>query len=184
MFEGAWVSVPIGPTSASGTQYAIVLSTTDPELYLVGGATTDAYTGGQPLVNSGAGWSTSGSFVEFAFKTYVLNALAVTFRCASALRTGKGVVVRWRTAWEVETPGFNVYRQISGKRLKLNRHLIPARSSLSGAAYSYRDRRAPRALPPLLAAGRRPGRLTHVAGADPGYERPGALAAATASASR
>ena len=53
--------------------------------------------------------------------------------------------MRWRTASEFDTLGFNVFRQVRGKRVKLNRRLIPARNSLVGRAYSYRDRRAPRA---------------------------------------
>jgi subtilisin-like proprotein convertase family protein len=77
--------------------------------------------------------------------TITTEALAVTFLGSSATSTRAGVVVRWRTGSEVETLGFNVYRQVRGTRVKLNRRLIPARNSVSGARYSYRDRRAPRA---------------------------------------
>ena len=69
--------------------------------------------------------------------------LAATFAGASASRTGRGVLVRWRTASEAETLGFNVYRQVRGERVKLNRHLLPARGSIGGASYSYVDRKAP-----------------------------------------
>ena len=69
--------------------------------------------------------------------------LAVTVSSFSAHRAGRGVLVRWRTASEAETLGFNVFRQVHGKRVRLNRHLLPARGSISGGSYSYVDRRAP-----------------------------------------
>jgi hypothetical protein len=51
--------------------------------------------------------------------------------------------VSWRAAAQVDTLAFNVYRQVEGKRVKLNRSVIPARSSIAAATYSYLDRRAP-----------------------------------------
>jgi hypothetical protein len=63
----------------------------------------------------------------------------------AATRSNRGVLVSWRTAAQVDTLAFNVYRQVEGKRVKLNRSVIPARSSISAATYSYLDRRAPRA---------------------------------------
>jgi CHRD domain len=77
---------------------------------------------------------------------------AVQLRSAIASRTSRGVLVRWRTATETQTLGFNVYRlqrgrlyrQQLGKLVKLNRTLI---RSLGGAArghaYSLLDRNAP-----------------------------------------
>ena len=70
------------------------------------------------------------------------SALAVTFRSATATRTAKGVVVRWRTASEVDTLGFNVYREVNGKRFRVNPKLIAANGR---GGYSYLDRKAPRA---------------------------------------
>jgi hypothetical protein len=70
--------------------------------------------------------------------------LAVTVYSFSAHRAGKGVLVRWRTGTEENELGFNVYRQSQGKRVKLNRRLVPALGGLGGFSYSYRDRRAPR----------------------------------------
>ena len=66
---------------------------------------------------------------------------AATFRSASAVRTGHAVVVRWKTASEVDTLGFNVYRLVNGKRVHANKHLILAH----GGAYSFVDRKAPSA---------------------------------------
>jgi len=74
--------------------------------------------------------------------------LAVTLTSFKAARSHQGVVVRWRTGSEVDTLGFNVYRQRNGHRVRVNRRLIPAlsvtRGGISGGAYSYVDRRAPR----------------------------------------
>jgi hypothetical protein len=69
---------------------------------------------------------------------------AATFTSMSAKRTARGVVVRWRTASEIDTLGFLVYRQVEGKRIRVTRTLIPAKSAASGSAYSYLDRRAPK----------------------------------------
>jgi hypothetical protein len=69
--------------------------------------------------------------------------LAVTIATVSARRSPGGVTVRWRTGTEVDTLGFNVYRQVRGKRVRLNRGLLPALGGLGGSSYSYRDRRAP-----------------------------------------
>jgi hypothetical protein len=70
--------------------------------------------------------------------------LAVQLQSFTARRSGKNVVLRWRTASEVNTLGYNVYRQAGAKRVKLNRSLIPAASliggSMSSHAYSFRTR--------------------------------------------
>jgi hypothetical protein len=67
---------------------------------------------------------------------------AVTFRSFTAVRTRKGVLLRWRTAAEVETLGFNVYRGSRGSH-RLNRHLIASRGQVAGSTYSFLDRQAP-----------------------------------------
>jgi hypothetical protein len=73
---------------------------------------------------------------------------AVSLSSFRAVRSHKGVVVRWHTASEVDTLGFNVFRARNGRRVRLNRRLIPAlsvtRGGVSGGAYSYVDRHAPR----------------------------------------
>lgn len=71
---------------------------------------------------------------------------AVALRTASATRTRAGVLVRWRTASETQTLGFNVYRLQHGTLVKLNRALIPSvfGGTAMGHAYSWLDRRAPR----------------------------------------
>src|SRR5262249_19886723 len=70
--------------------------------------------------------------------------LAVTLYSFKAVRSHRGVVVRWHTGTEVEALGFNVYRLNGGKRVRLNRRLLPALGSVAGSSYSFLDRRAPR----------------------------------------
>jgi glycosyl hydrolase family 99 len=71
---------------------------------------------------------------------------AVAYGPAGASRTRAGVRVSWRTASENRLLGFNLYREQGGKRLRLNRAVIP--SAFGGGtvarSYSWLDRRAPR----------------------------------------
>ena len=69
---------------------------------------------------------------------------AVTFRSVTAKRTEGGAVVRWRTASEADTLGFHVYRALNGMRVRVTSTLVRAMGAVSGGAYSYSDRRAPR----------------------------------------
>jgi hypothetical protein len=68
-------------------------------------------------------------------------AASVSFRGLSAVRMGHGVLVRWRAAADIETLGFNVYREVKGTRVRVNARLI--RASARGL-YSFLDRKAPR----------------------------------------
>jgi hypothetical protein len=67
-----------------------------------------------------------------------------TFASFAGRHTQRGVVLRWRTAQEVGSLGFNVYREKAGQRVKLNGTLVRARGSVAGARYAFRDARAPR----------------------------------------
>jgi len=75
--------------------------------------------------------------------------LAVSAHSLHAVRTGKAVTLRWRTASEQNTLGFNVYRKAHGKLVRLNKRLLPA-ASLSGSStthnYSFRARLASKKL--------------------------------------
>ena len=66
---------------------------------------------------------------------------AVRVRTLTAAATRRGAIVRWRTASEIDTLGFHVYRQVNGKRLRLTRALIAAKGR---GAYSFLDRKAPK----------------------------------------
>ena len=52
--------------------------------------------------------------------------------------------MRWRTGTEADELGFNVYRQQGGRRVRVNRRLLPALGGVSGRSYSFLDRQAPR----------------------------------------
>ena len=64
---------------------------------------------------------------------------AVTFRSLSADRSTSGVHVRWRTVSEIDTLGFNVWREVNGKRVRANAKLIAGKGR---GIYSFLDRRA------------------------------------------
>jgi hypothetical protein len=59
-----------------------------------------------------------------------------------AVRAPAGVLLRWRTAPGSRALGFNLYRDQSGKRLKLNRSLIASEPGERG--HSWLDRGVPR----------------------------------------
>lgn len=65
---------------------------------------------------------------------------------ASRARASTGVLLRWRTASEYRTLGYNVYRQVGSKRVKLNRSLVPSAfgGSPQGRSYTWLDRAAAR----------------------------------------
>lgn len=71
-------------------------------------------------------------------------AMAVSFASLSAEPAKAGVRVRWRTAAETSTLGYNVYREVNGKRVKANRFMITAHNQVGGRTYSFVDRMAPR----------------------------------------
>lgn len=66
---------------------------------------------------------------------------SASFRGLSAQATKSGVLVRWRTADETDVLGFNVYRAVGAKRVRVNATLISARGR---GTYSFLDRKAVR----------------------------------------
>jgi len=74
--------------------------------------------------------------------TTVTATSAVTLRSFSAAGGTAGVTVRWRTASELDTLGFNVYREVNGKRVRANTRMIAAKGR---GSYSFLDRKAPKA---------------------------------------
>jgi len=63
----------------------------------------------------------------------------IVLRSFGASRSGRSVVLRWRTGSERVLLGYNVYRESKGKRAKLNRALIGSKGA-AGGWYSYRTR--------------------------------------------
>ena len=78
------------------------------------------------------------------FTTEVSGMTAVTLRSVTATRAPHGVLVRWRTAAETDVLGFNVYRELNGKRVRINPKPIAAANTSAGRTYSYLDRKSPR----------------------------------------
>ncbi|MBA2358679.1 MAG: hypothetical protein H0V84_09665 [Actinobacteria bacterium] len=72
-------------------------------------------------------------------------ASAVVLSSFAATRTTKGTLLRWHAAVESHTLGYNVYRVVNGKRVRLNRTLIRAcTTSVAGGTHSFVDRAARR----------------------------------------
>jgi hypothetical protein len=69
---------------------------------------------------------------------------AVQIRRVTAVRSGKNVRLRWRTASEAGTIGFKVFREQAGARVRASKRLIRASGAVSGTSYSWLDRRAGR----------------------------------------
>lgn len=65
---------------------------------------------------------------------------AVQLRSFRASQSKKGVLLRWKTAQEVDSLGFNIYRQVGAKRVKVNRSLISSKGASAGHSYSFLDR--------------------------------------------
>jgi hypothetical protein len=127
-----WLSAP-RPIVAPGTPFNPDLqewirdANLDPDWLRVG---TDIV-GGTSTFN--AAFSLTGSSVTVA-----------TFASASAKATKRGVLLRWRTASEVNMLGFRIYRQKAGKYVRISRTIVPARGAIAGAGYRYVDGTAPR----------------------------------------
>jgi hypothetical protein len=69
---------------------------------------------------------------------------AVQTASFTAARTRSGVRLHWRTGTDVDSLGFNIYRQHGHRRTRVNRRLIGARGAVSGSRYTYLDRAAPK----------------------------------------
>lgn len=69
----------------------------------------------------------------------LFGSLPVQLYSFSATRSGRFSIVRWRTSSELDVLGFHVYAERKGKRIRLNRFLIPAKGS-SGGSYLFRSR--------------------------------------------
>lgn len=131
------VAINPTPTVTAGTKYVIQLSTVAGGSYFWYGAGSNAYAGGAAQLNGAPG----ALIADLAFRTYVAaTATAVSFRGASAVRTAKGVLVRWRTAPLLEVLGYNVFREVKGKRVRVNGNLI---GPSAAGSHSLLDRRAP-----------------------------------------
>jgi len=135
--DGAVVHVTNGKLDQCYQLWAIVESSPGTTGYL---DTTNS--GGEYKVTISMTSDFSGGTIKSDnFKVQASVVTAATFASANATRTSHGVVVRWKTAAAINTVGFNVYRLVNGKRMKVNAHLIRSRAS---GSYSVVDRKAGR----------------------------------------
>jgi calcineurin-like phosphoesterase family protein len=82
--------------------------------------------------------SEKGTFTDSGKATCHRSATPLVLSSFSAKRTLKGVLIRWRTSGGTSTRGYNLYREQSGRRVRLNGALIRG----SGRTYSWLDRSA------------------------------------------
>lgn len=82
-------------------------------------------------------------FDDLSFDAPVPTAVGLRSLAPTATMTRNGALVRWKTSSEADVMGFQVYREVSGRRAKVNRSLIPAKGGVAGAVYSFLDRRSP-----------------------------------------
>ncbi len=77
---------------------------------------------------------------DFIYSEPVAVSTAVTLRTLSVARSGRDLLVRWRTASESDILGYNVFREANGRRIRLNSSLIRSKGALGSASYSFRAR--------------------------------------------
>jgi hypothetical protein len=118
---------------------------------VVGGGSTKPITTG---TSTSMGWSTGSAdnwvIVAVSFVGFVNNPTEVTMTSFDATRYDKGTVLQWRTGYEIRNLGFNLYREVAGRREKVNPGLIAgtalrvgAQTPLSaGHAYTWVDPQA------------------------------------------
>jgi peptidase C25-like protein len=71
----------------------------------------------------------------------------LTLSSATAVATDAGVLLQWRSSFEIDNAGFNIYRLKDGRRTRVNREIIPGsvfivgegRSLRGGYSYSWFD---------------------------------------------
>jgi hypothetical protein len=129
------IPAPVGGNQNQGFPYA-----QDGTVTVSGPNNPNVWTGVTVQQADGVGYTLRDTIGDVTCPT----GLAVTVSSFSARRTGRVVLVRWRTGTEANELGFNVYRQQGTRRVRVNRRLLPALGAVAGSSYSYRDRHAPR----------------------------------------
>ena len=148
LLEAGYVFFP-GPNCTGGGTERDLSGSAEPDgnWHLVGAQTLMFPTAAVSMrFTVAVGTSTAGSapVVYFDDDDFEGTPLAVTLSSFRAVRSHRGVALRWRTGTEADTLGFNVFRQQGGKRVRVNRRLLPAVGRVTGSSYSFLDRRAPR----------------------------------------
>ena len=139
----------VGANQAQGTAYVFVRNGSfwTQEQQLISGNGSESDTFGNSVALGGGTALVGSPLSEVGTKqaqgsvyVYAGGPTAVVATAVSAHRTGRTVVVRWRSA-DPSVLGYRVYREQTGRRVLLTPRLLGARPS---GAYRYIERNAPR----------------------------------------
>ncbi len=114
--------------------------------------TVDAAASGQTLNNVATVAATQPDPVPAnntsASPVTVISATAVTMLDFEASQQGPNTKIRWRTSWERDSLGFNIYRESGATRTKVNPSLVAGSTLVAGAevragfSYHWTDRKS------------------------------------------
>jgi peptidase C25-like protein len=62
----------------------------------------------------------------------------LTLSSATAVATNAGVLLQWRSSFEIDNVGFNIYRLKDGRRTRVNREIIPGSVFIVGEGHPLR----------------------------------------------
>lgn len=112
----------------------------------VGAGSTEVATGTSTIMS----WSLNASnpWVSGAVSLVPQAVTAVKLSSVTATESNGSVALRWQTGFEVDNLGFNVYREVRGKRTRINPSIIAGSALLArqgtsltaGQSYAWRDR--------------------------------------------
>lgn len=113
-----------------------------------GGSAKTGSVGSTTVTWNGTLASDKGGLLVMAFQG-ITGPTAVRLESFQAAQYANGVTFHWRTGWETQNLGFNLYREVGGERIKLNKTLIAGGALLSrgplsgGSTYSWQDPGSP-----------------------------------------
>jgi uncharacterized repeat protein (TIGR01451 family) len=136
-FAAGTVTCNLGALNAGATAIITINAVAGPPARVTNTATVTATEPDPNLTNN-----TSTFVLTITFTT------EVKLESFTATSTGGGTLLAWRTAGEVRNLGFNVYREVRGRRERLNPSLIAGSSLMmrradlrhSGKSYAWLDR--------------------------------------------
>ena len=135
------VAVNDGNTTSSTTSGAGSLASTTPNSPAEG-IVFRAPTSGTYFARVSIGAPPGGDAGDYLLSIFTGGPTAAKFSnnggssAANATRYDDGVSVRWRTGFEVDNLGFNVYREENGKRVRVNSQLIAGSALMVGSGTS------------------------------------------------
>ena len=124
-----------GPLNRWGDYSGIWLDPSDDKTFCV--YNEYALVRGTPLGGEEGRWGTAWGCFIWPGPT------AVTMRSFTASSSRSSVVLSWRSGSDLAVLGYNVYGDLHGKRVKLNRSLIASSGSTRGSTYRFTYRHAP-----------------------------------------